>query len=190
MKVHITSTPGYPSESIKAVKKLLSSVKGEITFTDEEPFTKAQLLLCSPLFHDLNKKSRLSFDALFNLAKTFRAIKSIPSDDFVVLISEYQNSQYWFSGTTNRDIFVDSNEWEYLTDKDSMYGIASQIVENIFQSLIGIDYRSAENDPNIHLKSIGCINDMCGSKPEIMLKLRTGYICNSCLMRAKASNVI
>jgi len=189
MKVHITSTPGYPRESIKAMARLLSSVKGEIIFNDEEPFTEAQLLLCSPLFHDLSKNSRLSFDALFNLAKTYRVIKSIPSDDFVVLISEYQNSQYWFSATTNRNIFVDTNGWEYLTEKDSMYGIASQIVENIFQSLIGIDYRSAENDPNIHLKSIGCINDLCGSKPEIMLKLRTGYICNSCLVRAKASNV-
>ncbi len=189
MKVYITSTPGYSKERIKEVTSLLGSVKGEINFVDGDPFSEGQLTLSSPLFEDLSQITLLTFDTLFNLAKTYRKMKTIPQQDFVVVISEFKNVNRWFSATSNRNIFVDANGWEYLTEKDSKYGIASQIVENIFQSLLEIDYDKALTDPNIHKKSIGCINDMCGNKPEIMLKLRTGYICNSCLMRAKESNV-
>lgn len=114
---------------------------------------------------------------------------SISQDDFVVVISTFSHDLNWFSGTSNRNIFIESKGWEYFTDKDSKYGIAAQVVENIFQTLLGIDYDNARTHPNVHRKSIGCINDMCDHKPDVMLKLRTGYICNSCLLEAQKRGV-
>ncbi len=190
MNVYITSTPGYSKESIKEVTDLLSSVKGEIQFIkDGEPFTQDQLTLSSSKFEDLSQIRLLSFDGLFDLAKTYRKMNTISPNDFVVVISTFANERRWFSATSNKNIFVDADGWEYFTDKDSKFGIASQIVENIFQSLLGIEFDNAHIDPNVHRKSIGCINDMCNEKSEIMLKLRTGYICNSCLIRARNNNI-
>ena len=39
------------------------------------------------------------------------------------------------------------------------------------------------------MDSIGCINDFCQKKKDVMLKLRTADICDSCLRRAEGKNV-
>jgi hypothetical protein len=62
-------------------------------------------------------------------------------------------------------------------------------VENIFQSLIKLDIPNYLIEPNIHHVPIGCINDMCDNEKEVLFKLRTGYICNSCFERALKHNV-
>ena len=72
---------------------------------------------------------------------------------------------------------------------DEKFGIAYQVVENIFQSQIGLNISDVDKDPNIHMESIGCINDFCENKIDVMLKLRTAEICKSCLKRAEEKKV-
>jgi hypothetical protein len=138
---------------------------------------------------NLNEINSLSFDELFNIANKYRRIKTIPKDEIVVVLTNIKHNLQWFSGTSNRNIFVDTRGWEYITESDSKYGIAYQIVENIFQSLIGIEYNNAVTDPNVHQVSKGCINDMCKSKLDVILKLRSAYICVPCQQRAINMNV-
>jgi len=57
-------------------------------------------------------------------------------------------------------------------------------LENIFQSQIELNINDVESEPNIHMDSIGCINDFCKKKRDVMLKLRTADICDSCIDRA------
>ena len=65
------------------------------------------------------------------------------------------------------NIFIYGEEWEYYTKKDAKYGIAYQVLENIFQSLIDLNIDDVDNEPNIHVPSIGCINDMCMDKVDV-----------------------
>jgi hypothetical protein len=92
-------------------------------------------------------------------------------------------------GKEFRTLKLYGQEWEYYTKKDAKYGIAHQVLENIFQSLINLNIKDVKNEPNIHIPSIGCINDMCMDKTDVMVKLRAADICDSCLDRAEEENV-
>lgn len=189
MKVHITSIPGYYKENIDQITSLLNEVKGEINYYTCDPITAEQMMLIDDKFEDFNSIHSLSFDQFFNIAGKYRIIKSIPKEDIVVILSPIGHDLYWFSGTSGKNIFVDTRGWEYITESDSKYGIAYQIIENIFQLLVGIEYNNAIADPNVHHTSIGCINDMCSNKMEVIAKLRSAYICVSCQQRALNRNV-
>lgn len=190
MKVYITGTPNVPKKTIDEITTLLNSVNGEIKFIPIDPYTKEQLVFSNPKFQDLDQIGLLSAEELFKLGSTYRIMNPlIQMEDIVVVISQFTHSDYWFSATSMNNIFVDANGWEYITENDSIYGISYQIIENVFQSLIGIQYDNAIKHPNVHMHPIGCINDMCVEKKDVMLKLRSGYICNSCLQKAVERNV-
>lgn len=189
MNVHITSLPKYSKENIDQVTSLLNEVRGEIKYSPIDPITPEQLMLADNKFENFEEFKSLSAKDFFKIANTFRVIRSIPKEDILVVLSPIRHDLNWFSGTSNKNIFVDTNGWEYITDSDSKYGIAYQIIENIFQLLIGIEYDNAVSDPNVHHISIGCINDMCRNKMEVISKLRSAYICVSCQQRALNKNV-
>ncbi|MDD2307698.1 MAG: hypothetical protein PHP53_23545 [Prolixibacteraceae bacterium] len=189
MKVHITSIPGYSKENIEQVVSLLSEVNGEISYSSCEPITPEQLMLIDDKFENFEKIKSLSFQDFFKIANKYKVIKSIPKEDILAVLSPIRHDLNWFSGASGKNIFVDTRGWEYITDSDSKYGIAYQIIENIFQLLVGIEHDNAISDPNVHHTSIGCINDMCGNKMEVISKLRSAYICVSCQQRAINKNV-
>lgn len=189
MKVHITSVPGYSKENIDQVTSLLSGVKGEISYSTCDPITPEQMMLIDDKFENFEGIKSLSFQDFFKIGNKYKVMKSIPKEDIVVVLSPVRHDLNWFSGTSGKNIFVDTRGWEYITDNDSKYGIAYQIIENIFQLLVGIEYDNAISDPNVHHTSIGCINDMCGNKMEVISKIRSAYICVSCQKRALNENV-
>ena len=49
-----------------------------------------------------------------------------------------------------KNIFIYGLDWEYYTKHDDKYGIAYQVVENIFQSQIELNIDDVDNEPNIH----------------------------------------
>lgn len=55
--------------------------------------------------------------------------------------------------------------------------------------MLGLNYETLINSPVVHKESIGCINDFCKNKKNVILKLRTGYICDDCIENAIKSNV-
>lgn len=189
MKVHITATPEITPNEIDEIIAVLSAVKGEITFISGVPFTARQMRL---RFHDYNGSENVdpfSFADFFHLCDSYSSNNNLPEDEFVVVLSSIQNEKEYISAFKNNYIFVRTTDWEKITKKDAKYGIAYQIVENIFESLIGIDIDNVDNDPNVHHSSIGCMTDMCDYENDVILKLRTAYICDSCLDRAVENNV-
>jgi hypothetical protein len=189
MKVHLTSTPGFSKENIDQVTSLLNQAKGELQFISGKPLTVDQMSLNNVRLRNIGSMGLLSFDELFNLCNLYRIIETIPKEDFIVVLTRYSNKESWFSAFSNRNIFVDVTGWAYFTENDSRYGIAYQVIENIFQSLLELDINDLYDNPNIHQTSIGCINDFCQSKEDVMIKLRTGFICYSCQKRALNRNV-
>ena len=133
----------------------------------------------------------LSWELIFTEMDSFREVNSISSEDFLVLLTSKPNEHNWFSSTNlgngNRNIFVQTSDWEHYIECSPIDVITFQIVENILQALMFPSFESAlelSHDP-----PIGCINDMCSWKPDITFKLRTADICSTCLERLNQQGV-
>lgn len=186
MNIIVTALPQYPQEELDEVVRLLNTVSGTVKFVKGETIP-AEILQLQIKNYSLQK--RLSFVQYWEILNMYRIINKIPTENYVVLISPNKHDENWFSGFNGHNIFVDSNDWQYFSDKDSKYGIAFQIVENIIQSLMKLNLDDIYSEPNIHMESIGCINDFCKYKKEIMFKLRQGYICDSCVQRILSEKI-
>jgi hypothetical protein len=189
MNVYITSTPEFSTEVLTEVALILGRTPGELEFILGEPGTVDQYSLSNPKMNSIETIESLRFDEFFGLCNTYRIIEKIPTDVYVVLVTSIKNHKDWFSAFNEKNIFIHGLEWEYYTKKDAKYGISYQIVENIFQSQMELNIDDVDNEPNIHMESIGCINDMCMNKTNVMLKLRTADICESCINRAEEKKV-
>lgn len=196
MKIHIRCTEEYSVEKLRTIKKLLSTTQGEITIGEAKKLSNEYVSLKNTKFTYPESSFSLSFDELFSICDFHRLTSNqsnpeeISGDDYVVLITSINNDRRWFSAVDeNKNIFVHSKSFEYNTDRDEEFGIAYNILVNVFQSLLGLSYSTLPDSNIVHKKSIGCINDYCREKRDIILKLRTGYICDNCLNEAIKSNV-
>ena len=184
MKVYLTSTSEFSNDVLAEVALILGETPGEFEFILEKSMTDDQARLSKTDLTDIASVDNFSFDELFGFCRTYRAIKEISEEDYVILVTSVRNNKNWFSAFNGKNIFVHGTEWDYYTKRDDKFGIAYQVLENIFQSQTELDIDNVGNEPNIHMDSIGCINDMCRNKEEVMLKFRTAYICDSCIDRA------
>jgi hypothetical protein len=189
MKVYLTSTPEFSLDVLNEVALILNQTPGELEFISSKPLTARQYGLTYPKMNSIESIKCLTFDEFFGLCAKHRIDRDIPDDAYVVLVTSIKNDLNWFSAFRSNNIFIHGKEWEYYTKRDSKFGIAYQTLENIFQSQIRLNIDDIEKEPNIHMKSIGCINDMCINKTEILLKLRTADICDACINRAENENV-
>jgi hypothetical protein len=194
MKVHITATPEFPLKTVKEVVDILNQTKGYLEFVYAEPFSIEQICLYNAKFETPKKIKNLTFDEFFHLCHCFRVSNNLPKEDYIVMVTSIRNTsnnnhEDWFSAFRGKNIFIYGVEWEYYTKHDDKYGIAYEVVENIFQSQIELNIDDVDNEPNIHAPSIGCINDMCTDKVDVMYKLRTADICDSCIARANGKKI-
>ncbi len=196
MNVYITYTEGYSEKKINKIIEILNKSNNEISFKKSNSLRNEYLAYINPKFSIPNLEFSLSFLELFNICALHRSSinqvspDTISENDFVVLITPIRNNDRWFSAVNNgRNLFIHSESFIQNTDRDEEFGIAYNILVNIFQSLVGVNYDTLEISSIVHKKSIGCINDYCKNKSDIILKLRTGYICDSCLDKAINENV-
>jgi hypothetical protein len=196
MKVHITYTEEYPKSKIDMIVKVLNKSFKTIKFKKSSPLTDVILQSFDVRFSIHNLIFSLEFPELFDLCNLQkRNINQanpgeISEVDYVVLITSKRNSDSWFSAVEDRSIFIHSESFTQNTDRDEVYGIAHNILVNIFQSLLRVYWNTLVGSSISHNPSIGCINDQCNQKSDILLKLRTGYICDSCLDLAIENNVL
>jgi len=190
MNVYLTNTPEFSNEKLDEIIALLQGIPGELKFDKKDSFTQSQYKWLNPRFQDIEEIDSLTFKEYFDLVQGYREFqKDIKDEDFVILISSIRHDGNWFSAFSHRNIFVHGHEWDIISNVDSKFGIAYQCVENIFQSLIDLDIMHINDEPNIHHEPIGCINDLCGYKPEILKKLRMADICDSCYARSQSKGV-
>lgn len=186
MNVYLTNTPEFSANKLDEIIALLQSVRGTLEFIKGKPMTQVQYKRLNPRFEDITRIKSLNFDEYFDLIQGYRDFREeIKEQDFVILISSIRHDQNWFSGFKNRNIFIHGDEWDIISDVDSKFGVAYECVENIIQSLMGLDIMNYENEPNIHKETIGCINDFCDNKTDILRKFQSGNICHSCMYTAE-----
>lgn len=206
MKVHLIRAPEYDIEHFEEVQELLSSFDGPLEFiADKYEFNPEQFPFLQNFWEDFRfpacesdirklnfEKERgkpLSWLELFSLCKFYRSTFKIEKNDFVVLLTVRKNALNWFSHCDeNRNIFVHTGDWEYYTKAPQKFPVAYQVVENIMQHLMKLDTEQIPN-ANIHVEPLGCMNDFCQNKQQVILKLRTGDICYDCLSKMREEKV-
>jgi hypothetical protein len=134
---------------------------------------------------------KIPMDDFFEFCNQLRKTnKEIKNDEFVVLLTNKENTQKYFSATDGKNIYINVKDLELYSLNQSRYPIAFQVLENIFQAICGIVYYDDKIDKRLHLKAIGCINDVCRLKSNIINKLKSVSICEDCRSNAKTNDIM
>ena len=136
------------------------------------------------LFNFPLERETVSWDALFNKADQYRRHKNIANDEFVFLITDIANDKNWFAALDEKmpyNGFIHSDDWEYYIKCSAAFPIAYEIISLVLQKHMFNGF--FELRTKVHENPIGCVNDLCLHKREIILKLRTGDVCEDCLQR-------
>lgn len=205
MKIYLIKSPEYEKDSFDAVcdfliatNQSLCFIKNECTFeSDNFPFLKKYYpdftfeypTLNSKMLYDNGRLAPLSWQELFSLCDFHRTNCKIGIDDFVVLLTKRRNALNWFSKyDTRKNIFVHTDDWQFFTNVDAIYPIAYQVTCNILRIIMKLTYADL-NGPYVHKQAIGCMNDFCSNKKEVILKLQTANICNKCIEKMQVERI-
>ena len=124
-----------------------------------------------------------TWEQLFGECYQYRKLKELPSDDIVVLLTDVGNDLNWFGSVapSMKDFFIQTSNWEHYFGNtiDIRFPIAYEVIIWVMRFYMFSD-RAAIWE-GVHKKSIGCIMDFCEDKSQIILKMRTADVCESCM---------
>lgn len=207
MEINLIKSSGLSKEVFTRVMGLLQAIEGPMKFTcdpasvvdfsDDEivprhfehsgDFGRKKL---PPQYIELVNYSikkpenalSASWETFFYKCSVYRKEHGIESDAFVILLSAVSNKYNWFSAANPKhplDGFVHTADWEFYLNCDSAFPVAYEVLALVLQKFM---FRNKEDMQQlVHQQPIGCINDLCMEKREIILKLRTADICSYCM---------
>lgn len=187
MKVHLIKDGDVSLETFSEVIDLLQAIKGPIEFkydnesvidfdqdeVETKLFEKAELPIVIRMTH---------WDTIFDKCDFYRTKHNIANDEFVILLTDISNFNNWFASLDEKmpfNGFIHTADWKHYIKCNDAFPIAFEVVALILQNHMFNNYKEAQNQ--VHLDSIGCVNDMCMEKKDIKLKLRTADICQDCM---------
>ncbi len=203
MKIHIIKSPELSPVLFTHIIELLSAIQGAISFSfDENSIIDFDQDAVNEYVFDNAKdfeiarfklregwkisfphsRKQVSWSTLFAKCAAYRQEKKIAVDEFVILLTDIANNKNWFAGLDEQmpyNGFIHTAEWSHYIDCPNQFPIAYELIALMLQKFMfnGIhDVRAS-----VHQTPIGCVNDMCIQKREIILKLRTADICPDCM---------
>ncbi|WP_344816645.1 hypothetical protein [Flavobacterium cheonanense] len=124
-----------------------------------------------------------TWEQLFAECDNYRKSKALPDEDIVVLLTDIGNELNWFGGVapSMKNYFIQTSNWEHFFGNsiDIRFPIAYEIIIWVMRYYMFPDRE--ETLKGVHKKSIGCIMDFCKDKSQIILKMRTADVCESCM---------
>ena len=216
MKVHLLRSTELNIENYLNVVNLLRQYKGPVEFLPsesevelnslqtriwerEEDFEK-QKLIRSYMAESSAKMERISFpheerfqswDYFFMKCQHYRSIKGLPDKDHVFLLTDHGNEQNWFGSIapSSNDYFIQTSGWKHYfgSHVDERFPIAYEVAIWLLRSLM-FDKRD-DFLSNVHQVTVGCGNDFCKDKKDIILKMRTADLCKSCMTILEQRNI-
>jgi hypothetical protein len=181
MNIHLIKTPEYDANDFIKVFNLLRPFNGIVTFSSGTSLLDDAALVAAFPFLKYNLL-HLTWNEIFDICNAYRNKFNIPKQDFVVLLTNRRNEHNWFSSidaNLERNIFVQTSDWHLFVECPHEFPVVYEIVANILQNLMQVDV--SRLDLFVHQIPEGCINDFCGTKTEITIKLRTADVCRVCL---------
>jgi hypothetical protein len=123
-------------------------------------------------------------ESLFKVSRRFREMSGAAETDFVILLTDQSNERNFYAtldpGNT-RNGFVHTGEWERFIHCDSNIPVAFTVLNLVILWHTSPDFH--EMDATLHHKPIGCANDLCNDKRDVIFKLRTGDVCSKCIQK-------
>jgi hypothetical protein len=207
MKIHLIRSAEMDREGFTMVVDLLKAVPGPMAFEcdpgsivdfdedevqdtlipDRESFEKMKSVRfrieeIQPELEFPLRELTASWERIFSKCAAYRKAHAIPDDEYVILLTDVRNENNWFAAldwNTARNGFIHTADWQVFIDCQPAFPIAFEVVALVLQGRIFGDDMALRQQ--VHLKPVGCVNDMCMHKPEIILKLRTADICARCM---------
>jgi hypothetical protein len=136
------------------------------------------------------KLTRLKWDDIFERCQAFRKANDISEFEFVILLTDKGNEFNWFAAPNpkgGRDGFVQTSGLGFYLPGFSRASIVYLIVTHLLRHLMFSSIR--EMSEGVHQTSVGCMNDFCGNKSELILKIRTADLCSDCVKRLEDRQV-
>ncbi|MCX6293861.1 MAG: hypothetical protein NT127_06160, partial [Sphingobacteriales bacterium] len=210
MKVHLLKSSEVSTDLFTKVVGFLKSIPGPIefiydvhatTYFEDEEIYMYQIRderhfeeKMSPIKANLTgfnlrsfplERETVTWDALFKKCKKYRKNNNLPDNEFVLLLTDIANKQNWFAALDESmpyNGFIHTDDWDYYIKCSAAFPIAYEVIalvlqKHMFDGLYELRTR-------VHENPIGCVNDLCIHKREIILKLRTGDVCEDCIEKA------
>jgi len=136
------------------------------------------------------KLTRLKWEDIFESCRAFRKANDISEFEFVILLTDKGNEYNWFAAPNpkgGRDGFVQTSGLGFYLPGSSRASIVYLITTHILRHLMFSNIK--EMTAGVHYKSVGCMNDFCGNKNELILKLRTADLCSDCVKQLEEKQV-
>jgi hypothetical protein len=181
MNVHVLRSPEYPIEDFNQVLTLLKTHTNSIKIKGHANIGISYQ----------NESEIKHWDEFFINCIHFRNAKKISDNDYVFLLTEYKNQEDYFGWTdeTLGNYFIQTSDWNlyFESEVNKHFPISYEVVAWILRSLM---YDTQEELlKNAHERARGCVMDYCDEKEDIILKMRTGDVCHTCLNRIKERGV-
>lgn len=174
----------YAYQSLESLSELHAKRTMYYNIIDEQ-VNHSKHSLSIPSF-PFRRKKKEGMNDLFVHHNLYRNHYDVGDNELVILLTDIANPLNWFSyGDCNNNAYIYTDEWEYYIASERKYPIAYQVVSNILQLLMFDNDK--EMMSKVHHKSVGCINDFCEDKRQIVMKMKMTDICLKCqdLLRVK-----
>lgn len=197
MNIHLIRESTFIRESFDAVVALLHQFPGPVKFISheapveynddeltEELWDQERMMTKQTMIYEdsIMPVTQVSWETIFAHCDEARALYHIPANEPVVLLTHYANEFNWFQGadpTGRKNLFVQTSMWDLFLTVDLIYPVVYQVATIPLKILMYTDF--SERRQMAHQTPRSCINDFCGNKAEITMKLRTADICPECI---------
>lgn len=210
MNIYLLRSPELKEETYRNVLHLLQQFRGplnfleceeeilqnisdgeEIEYKTKEDFEKLKDVPLRSMTYE-RMENRLFFphkevvktwEQLFAECDKYRNQKRISENDIVVLLTDIGNKPNWFGSVSPsmKNYFVQTSNWEHFfgSSIDIRFPIAYEVIIWIMRYYMFPTNKAIMD--NIHKTPKGCIMDFCQDKSQIILKMRTADVCDSCM---------
>ena len=129
-------------------------------------------------------RTALRWRDLFKSVQGFREAYGVPEGEFAILLTPTANKKNWFAIIDEEkpfNGFIHTDEWEHFIPCDPAFPVAFEVVALVLQKYIFENF--AQIRLLTHERAIGCVSDLCMTKSDIILKMRTADVCAECMKR-------
>jgi hypothetical protein len=133
---------------------------------------------------------RLKWLDIFERCQTFRKENDTSEFEFVILLTDKGNVFNWFAAPDprgGRNGFVQTSGLGFYLPGFSRASIVYLITTHLLRHYMFEDIR--EMSEGVHQKSVGCMNDFCQNKADLILKIRTADLCPDCVKQLEKKEI-
>jgi hypothetical protein len=187
MNVKIVNLSRKGTSDVKDVVGMFLKDRGPLKFSIE----KTQY--DSDYYSFYRNAEEIDRPTFFDLYEKVRKEHDLSDEDFLVILSNKQlvydpnhpSHKKWISYFVTNNIIVKTGIYEEVSEGREYLGIAHQIIENLFQNLVGMELTDIHSEYTIHFDNESCINDFNEKFNDVKGKMWSGRICGKCTAKGK-----